>query len=360
MEQKTINRSFQGCSYDFTNNINTCEGLEFTGEKPDNGTLSIDSDGDISMAVKIDKLCYYKGYSSDKIISKNYNEETCKISFNGNYIEPSSTDTHKGIVYLDPTNLLNKCDETNSTSIPGTKTGCMKFYIFKENEDGTVDMILDHNTSLGIIWSLYQENGEYVNYKGPREALYQLYEDTKDWDNKLSLTPSSNYTATWTYDGIEHSYTIDYTKHLTRTGLEDVYEYTLVDGPHKARFITAEEVAEIVGNNDWTIKDEYPSYLFGSLRPDEIIDLTEEEMSRQRKYSWLVENLYRCDYYGCSNYSTVYDGNMLYFTSSPAGEGSNLIWTVNTYGGVYQSFTYKSSLRGVRPVITVSRDILGI
>lgn len=47
--------SFQGCSYNFTNNTNTCEGLEFTGEKPEKGKLNINEDGIVSLSVKFEK-----------------------------------------------------------------------------------------------------------------------------------------------------------------------------------------------------------------------------------------------------------------------------------------------------------------
>ena len=39
---------FNGCSYDFTNSINTCVGFSFTGDKPTSGTISLDVDGGIN------------------------------------------------------------------------------------------------------------------------------------------------------------------------------------------------------------------------------------------------------------------------------------------------------------------------
>ena len=52
----------------------------------------------------------------------------------------------KAIIYLDPTNLSAVCNAANSVSTDGTKTGCMKWYAFKEDE-ASFTMILDHNTS---------------------------------------------------------------------------------------------------------------------------------------------------------------------------------------------------------------------
>ncbi len=351
MEQKTMMKSFQGCSYNFTNNINTCDGIEFTGEKPENGILNIDKDGDISMEVQFDNVCYIKSYTSNEIISKKYDEDTCKVEFNGKYISPSSTDTHKGIVYLDPTNLLNKCNETNYSSTPGIKTGCMKFYIFKENNDGTMDMILDHNTSVGIPWSLYQENSSYVNYKGPREALYQLYEDTKDWSCIPSLTSSNNYTVSWTYSGSNHSYTIDYTKNLSAS---NSYEYDINPSAYKARFITAEEVA-LITNNDWSLSNRW----FYLDSKNQVNGRTSDNPS---DYAWLYENVYDCEQYGCKKQDNVQiSGNYDYgyWTSSTSIDDS-----FHAYGGDRKGFIGYSDVNniyyGVRPVISVSKAILGI
>ena len=76
LEQK-IKGNFQGCTYDFTNNTNTCDGLDFSGEKPEKGKLNIDKDGKISVAAKFEKKCYIKNASSDEIIVKNYDENNC-------------------------------------------------------------------------------------------------------------------------------------------------------------------------------------------------------------------------------------------------------------------------------------------
>ena len=59
--------SFEGCTYDFTNNANTCNGFEFTGEKPESGLLSINSEGEVSFALKFDEYCYSKSFNNDSI-----------------------------------------------------------------------------------------------------------------------------------------------------------------------------------------------------------------------------------------------------------------------------------------------------
>lgn len=77
LEQKTQKKDIENCTYDFTNKINTCTGLEFTGEKPDSGRLTIKKNGDIALAVQFDKYCFLKGYETDEIERIEYNQSTC-------------------------------------------------------------------------------------------------------------------------------------------------------------------------------------------------------------------------------------------------------------------------------------------
>lgn len=60
--------SFQGCTYNFTNDINTCTEIDFTGTKPSKGQLSIDSNGNVKVAVKFDDECYVKNANNDEIM----------------------------------------------------------------------------------------------------------------------------------------------------------------------------------------------------------------------------------------------------------------------------------------------------
>lgn len=49
---------FEGCSYDFTSNINSCSGLSFTGEKPTGGILTLNVDGSINGNLIFDQYEY--------------------------------------------------------------------------------------------------------------------------------------------------------------------------------------------------------------------------------------------------------------------------------------------------------------
>ena len=86
-------------------------------------------------------------------------------------VKPTSTDTHKGIVYLDPTNLKNSCNVLNSKSGTGIKTGCMKWYIYSE-DNNNYTMILDHNIE---------------KYMGYSTGMSNLTNQKLNWDNSLKI-----------------------------------------------------------------------------------------------------------------------------------------------------------------------------
>ena len=71
----------------------------------------------------------------------------------------SKTDTYKGIIYLDPTDLSKTCNASNSVSATGTKEGCMKWYIF-DDSGNNYTMILDHNTTAKVEWNSEDSNSE--------------------------------------------------------------------------------------------------------------------------------------------------------------------------------------------------------
>ena len=57
-DKKINQEQFDGCEYNFATNINTCNGFEFKGQKPDSGTLKIYSSGEIAFALQFDDFCY--------------------------------------------------------------------------------------------------------------------------------------------------------------------------------------------------------------------------------------------------------------------------------------------------------------
>lgn len=77
---KKINQEqFNGCEYNFTTNNNTCNGFGFNGQKPDEGSLKIASNGNIVFALRFDDYCYKKTNETNEISVSNYTPQTCII-----------------------------------------------------------------------------------------------------------------------------------------------------------------------------------------------------------------------------------------------------------------------------------------
>ena len=234
--------------------------------------------------------------------------------------EASETDTHKGIIYLDPTNLSKKCTKElaeNNLNENGTpteiKAGCMKWYIYSEDDD-SYTMILDHNTTAIVEWNT---GGNRVSYES--SGLYPAIQELKT-------------TSGWVVE---------------------------------PRIISAEEINAITGKIGWSNvgSDYYLDTLTGSGKTF--------NASTRSKYYWLFNNLVGCktssDDYGC----TVEDNNRYkeygvnqsnvcwgYWTSSNRGNGMNSVWYITRYGALnYETSNYPAI--GIRPVIKISKSIIG-
>ena len=100
----------------------------------------------------------------------------CGTKKDSRFIENTdSSKKYKGIIYLDPTDLNKKCEESDVKSTPLTKEGCMKWYVYN-NDDNTYKMILDHNISGNGYYSSdkFSDSGDAVE-----KELKKLTEDWK-------------------------------------------------------------------------------------------------------------------------------------------------------------------------------------
>ena len=211
---------------------------------------------------------------------------------------PTSTDTHKGIVYLDPTDLKNSCNASNSKSETGTKTGCMKWYIYAE-DNNSYTMILDHNTTLGVAYNSTNSNSEM------KEIKTALKSDTSTWDSSL-----------------------------------------------KARLITANEIAKITGNTSFdektSTKDKW--FYLDSNNQTQVANNTNKS-----KYAWLFDYTGGCKEYGCN----IEESNTIgYWTISPIVGESQIAWAVISHGFLCNYITVNSISFGIRPVITVPKAFI--
>lgn len=189
-------------------------------------------------------------------------------------------------------------------------------------------MILDHNTTALVAYNSTGVNSEMKEVKGVLES------DTSTWDSVLN-----------------------------------------------PRLIKAEKIAHITGadkeeNIKWSIDKKWGTdisdnrsswfYFDGS---GNIYSNWQKQTSNSKgasKYAWLFDNTYGCTVYGCSvedNKKYLYNENSSnniygYWTSSTgAACGSTDAWRVFRDGSLRVNTVNYSDLYGVRPVITISKDI---
>ena len=79
-EYKAVNNEIKGITQAIDINYETGENtgiLNYSGAKPEIGRVSINSNGEVAMAVKIGKNCYLKRFNSQDITVTPYDRETC-------------------------------------------------------------------------------------------------------------------------------------------------------------------------------------------------------------------------------------------------------------------------------------------
>ncbi len=203
-------------------------------------------------------------------------------------------------VYYNP-ETNEKCNESEAVSTTGTKTGCMKWYTFNDEGENasTVNMILDHNTTTKVAYNSTKINTE------PKEVATALTTDTTGWNSSLN-----------------------------------------------ARLITAEEIAKITGNISF-IESALTSnkwFYFDSNNQTQTV-----KNQGKSNYYWLFDYTSGCTTFGCHISDSSNNG---YWTSTPVSGSSSNVWLVSKNGRLYYYNANDNTYRGVRPVITVSKDII--
>src|SRR5574344_2938733 len=293
------------------------------------GTLIVNSDGTVAMAIVLNNKCYVKT-SSQYVDQITVSDDTtnCTVSNENNY----KTYSNGEAVYFN-VSTGKTCLASEAVSTTNTKTGCMKFYAFGDSSTSkTVNMILDHNTTANNVnWAAS------VNTAGPDKtsgyAYYQLLQDTNSW---VGVETQSNYT----YTNSSTSYTIKYG-----------------DDNAKARFITANEIATITGDTSWNSSTATSSNWFYLDSNSTTQTATSKGAS---KYAWLYDYIYLCNQSGC-NIEDNNDYNSVktygYWTSDSISGGTSFSWSVFSNGSLYTIDT-SYAYYGIRPVITVLKSKL--
>ena len=291
--------------------------IEMNGNKPTSGTITI-SNGNAGISSKLTVGSYEVEYNPT---TKKY-EATEK----GN---TPITYTNGEVVYFNVT-TGTKCsssDYTETQSNTGVKEGCMKFYAFNDDGGDTLNLLLDHNTTAGLFW-----NSDESNANGPKKVLEQLKTDTSTW--KGTNTPT-NYTMDQTDQISGAKYTIDYSD-------------------YKARLITAGEIATITGNTSWNEKTDDDTYYFDAGNSS-----CQSGNTSGCKYGWLYDRTGTvCATYGCLNNADSSLRMTGYWTASSRARKGFYAWFVY-YHGMLDYDIVNMDTAGVRPVITISKSLLG-
>jgi len=233
--------------------------------------------------------------------------------------------THYGngtVVYFNP-DAGTKCTAGEAVSTTGTKSGCMKWYIFNDSAASTaINLILDHNTTAAVAW-----NSTNVNTSGPSEALTQLQADTSSWVGVSTRTDNysvSNGTAT---------YTINYST-------------------YKARLITAAEIATITGNSSFVeATAPYTNWFY--------LDSNNQTQTAiapsTSNYSWLFDYTNACTSNGCN---VADNSNYGYWTFTAVSGNASGAWGVNCVGAMFNDYINFTDRYGLRPVITIPKSVI--
>ena len=248
-------------------------GVSVKGSTPDNGNIEIKEGAVKNYNLGID------GYAVS-------NGEVKKVSTTKSFKNGTA-------VYYNP-ETGKKCSESESKSTTGTKSGCMKWYVFNDKEgNATVNVILDHNTTAMVAWNSTGNNSEM------KEVKIKLEEDTKDWKNT-------------------------------------------------ARLITANEVAKITGNTGFDANKENQSWFFlDSNNQTQIANSTNKS-----KYAWLFDYTMDCTNYGCNKSDLSTLG---YWTTTTKTGTTGAAWCVGSHGDLGTTVVGLSGF-GIRPVITISKS----
>ena len=279
--------------------------LKYDGEQAKKGLLTYDANGNVSGKMYISGYCVEIS-SNGTITSTKTDESECNID-----TPQVITYINGTVVYYNPeTNA--KCTSAEAVSTTGTKTGCMRWYVFNDEGTDTVNLLLDHNTTSTFAWVSKEDyiaaggtEAEYGIYgnnsKGPITLLKQLKSDTSTWNKNIN-----------------------------------------------ARLIEAREIATITGNSGWTAGGSHYC-----LHTNSTIEY--KGAAGTNKYAWLFDNTYKCTTYGCNVADSSTDG---YWTNTAYPGDSDGAWLVGCSGRLTRNSVYNAGSLGVRPVITISKSII--
>ncbi len=317
----------------------------YNGEFTVEGGKIVQNDVEIPVKYKGTPLTGTVQIEDNRVVSADLTNDSYYLVYDGTNVTVESKEDVVTTLYADGTVVYfnpetgEMCEESESVSTNGTKSGCMKWYTFGDKEGSPrIKLLLDHNTSDsewismedfiasgGTEENWYEGNG---NVYGPVTANKNFKNDTSTW--KSGLNP---------------------------------------------RLITANEIASITGNTSFdsatSTVDKW--FYLGTNDQGESLGVTEwpqtdEEWAKIKeynsKYGWLFDRLFDCEEAGCNTGDdNASDGywtndslpNMMSYSTRAIGRMSGA-WRVFC-AGVLEG-AYIRNVYGLRPVITVSKSSL--
>ena len=228
-------------------------------------------------------------------------------------------------VYFDPVKG-KRCYSDEAWNLDDKSRTCYKWNVIKASDSSsdTVELLLDHDLPGDTEWisledykaagGTEEEYGQSGNNKyGPITALKHLKQGTDSWNGVVTLTSTDNITRE---NASGSTYTINY------------------EG-YKARMISAQEIANIIGNTNWK-----PNGALISGLP-----------------TWLTSNM-AIDFSASNdmNIKDVYE-HYFYFTDTAHGSMSYSMWSIYAANYLYTDMI-KSHSYGVRPVVRILKSNL--
>lgn len=323
----------------------TVAGVKVKGDMPsDVSWVKINNKQVTAYSLKINNYIINLLESSSNIEVLNNAEIATKPEGKERKIYYTGTNDVVSTIYFNPT--TNKiCDESeyNSNSDKLGNSGCLKWYSIENSNktQKTLDVILDHNFKDSNLtsWS-------------PSNILKIIDSNTSTWSD--SLKRKDTYSA--------NNYSFDYTN-------------------YKARIITADEVASIVGANSddeikWAstktlkytgnsinIESESGRIFLDCQVNDNCIKTTYSTTNGWQKqwvtskglskYSWLFNYTYTCESCGCDVNASSNTVGLGYWTSTIASNNT-YAWGVGRMGDLFYGHVSGSYGYGIRPVITIN------
>jgi len=238
-------------------------------------------------------------------------------TFGGTMVASLAGETHKGIVYLDPTDLTATCNE--NSELTTTPTGCKKFYIFDDSND-KYTMIMDRNTTAKVAWNSSGNNADGMN-----EVATALSTDTAGWVGSPRLITANELAH---IVGADSNDTIKWAQSKT---------YGTDDTTNKASWFYLDG-----SGTTYSSSDGWQKQAANSTTPS--------------NYAWLYNYTNGCESYGC----TIADSSTYgYWTSDGVVGYPRYAWGVNSGGRLYHYIDVNlSTYCGVRPVITLDKSVL--